>query len=192
MVFVDGTGVGGGLVDHLQRRRVNVYDVQFGSKSDYSAERFANKQAEIWGILKEKLQYLSLPNDSELRDQLIGPEFTLNSRDEILLEPKDSMKQRGVASPDIADALACTFACEYATLPVSDWDVGRGDHLVRSEYNPFDDDHLKGTGVVPICAGLGEAAGRRLAFRSSSAAVATKREGHRTPRSDRAGWHQPG
>jgi hypothetical protein len=138
------------LVDHLQRRRLNVHDVQFGSKSDQRRERYANKRAEIWGILKDKLQYLSLPNDSELRDQLIGPEFTLNSRDEILLEPKDSMKRRGVASPDIADALACTFACEYATLPVSDWDMGRGDHLVRSEYNPFDDEHLKGTGFVPV------------------------------------------
>jgi hypothetical protein len=92
--------------------------------------------------MKEKLQYLSLPNDSELRDQLIGPEFTLNTRDEILLEPKDSMKRRGVASPDIADALACTFACEYATLPVRDWE-GRGDHLVRSEYNPFSDEWMR-------------------------------------------------
>jgi hypothetical protein len=110
MVFVDGTGIGGGLVDHLQRRRLNVYDVQFGSRADQRRERYANKRAEIWGILKEKLSYLSLPKDSELREQLIGPEFTLNSRDEILLEPKDSMKRRGVASPDIADALACTFA----------------------------------------------------------------------------------
>jgi hypothetical protein len=40
------------------------------------------------GILKDKLQYPSLLKDSELREQLIGPEFTLNSRDEILLEPK--------------------------------------------------------------------------------------------------------
>ena len=71
-----------------------------------------------------------------MREQLIGPEFTLNSRDEILLEPKDSMKRRGVASPDIADALACTFACEYATLPARDWE-GRGDHLVRTDWDPF-------------------------------------------------------
>jgi hypothetical protein len=77
-----------------------------------------------------------LPKDSELREQLIGPEFTLNSRDEIPLEPKDSMKRRGVASPDIADALACTFACEYATLPARDWE-GRGDHLVRTDWDPF-------------------------------------------------------
>jgi hypothetical protein len=82
-----------------------------------------------------------------LREQLIGPEFTLNSRDEILLEPKDSMKRRGVASPDIADALACTFASEPATSPRSDWE-GPGDHLVRSEYNPFSDDWMRDGGKV--------------------------------------------
>jgi len=145
MVFVDGTGVGGGLVDHLQRRRLNVYDVQFGSRADQCRERYANKRAEIWGILKDKLQYLSLPRDTELREQLIGPEFTLNSRDEILLEPKDSMKRRGVASPDIADALACTFACEYATLPARGWE-GRGDHLVRTEWNPFSEERMRDDG----------------------------------------------
>jgi hypothetical protein len=103
--------------------------------------------------MRDKLQYLSLPKDSELREQLIGPEFTLNTRDEILLEPKDSMKRRGVASPDIADALACTFACEYATLPVRDWE-GSGDHLVRSEWNPFasewiGDGAMRSTGRLP-------------------------------------------
>ena len=149
MVFVDGTGVGGGLVDHLQRRRLNVHDVQFGARADQRRERYANKRAEIWGIMKEKLQYLSLPSDTELREQLIGPEFTLNSRDEILLEPKDSMKRRGVASPDIADALACTFACEYATLPARDWDRGRGDHLVRSDWDPFSPEWMNGTMQSP-------------------------------------------
>jgi hypothetical protein len=111
-----------------------VHDVQFAAKSDQRSERYANKRAEIWGIMKEKLQYLALPNDSELREQLLGPEFTINSRDEILFEPKDSTKRRGVASPDIADALAVTFAAEVATLPTSEW-AGRGDHLVRAEYD---------------------------------------------------------
>jgi len=126
---------------------VLVHDVQFAAKSDQRQERYANKRAEIWGVMKEKLQYLSLPNDSELREQLTGPEFTLNSRDEILLEPKDSMKRRGVASPDIADALAVTFASEVVTLPMSDW--GRGDHLVRHEWNPISDEWLNDRRSAP-------------------------------------------
>jgi len=45
------------------------------------------------------------------------------------------MKRRDMASPDIADAVAVTFAAEVATLPTSDW-AGCGDHLVRREYDP--------------------------------------------------------
>jgi hypothetical protein len=140
-IFVDGTGVGGGVVDHLRRRGFNVVDVQFGAKPDQQGldqVRYANKRAEIWGIMRDKLQYLGLPNSTELRAQLIGPEYGFNIRGELQLEPKDVMKRRGVASPDIADALACTFASEMATVPVADWE-GPGDHLVRSNYNPFAD-----------------------------------------------------
>ncbi len=44
MVFVDGTGVGGGVVDHLRRRGLNVYDVQFGAKADqaFDGTKWAN------------------------------------------------------------------------------------------------------------------------------------------------------
>jgi hypothetical protein len=80
MVFVDGTGVGGGLVDHLRRRNLSVYDVQFGPKSDQPLDdtKWANKRAEIWGLMRNALQYLCIPNNQELRAQLIGPEYTFN------------------------------------------------------------------------------------------------------------------
>jgi hypothetical protein len=47
--------------------------------------------------------------------------------------------RRGVASPEIADALACTFASEVAS---AGWE-GSGDHLVKREYDPFSDDWLR-------------------------------------------------
>jgi hypothetical protein len=47
-----------------------------------------------------------------------------------------------IASPDIADAVATTFAAEVATLPLNaDW-VGTGQ--VISEYNPFTPEHMTG------------------------------------------------
>ena len=141
-VFVDGTGVGGGVIDHLRRRGLMVHDVQFAAKSDQTQEKYANKRAEIWGIMRGKLNYMSLPNDSELKEQLCGPEFCLDRQDRILLEAKADMKRRGVASPDIADALAVTFAIEHLTMPVSSGG-GRPDYQAVSEYNPFDEDSLR-------------------------------------------------
>ena len=58
-VFVDGGGVGGGVVDRLRQLGVPVVDVQFGAKSDNnlgateSGIVYANKRAEIWGSLRE-------------------------------------------------------------------------------------------------------------------------------------------
>lgn len=41
---------------------------------------------------------------------LIGIEYGFNANDQILLEKKEHMKKRGLASPDDGDGLALTFA----------------------------------------------------------------------------------
>jgi hypothetical protein len=144
-IFVDGTGVGGGLVDHLRRRGYLVSDVQFGSRADQAIDgtRYANKRAEIWGLMRAALRHLCLPASQTLREQLTGPEYTFSrTSDAILLEPKDAMRRRGMPSPDLADALACTFGAEIATLPaLSDWAQPGG---VTSEYEPFSQAALEG------------------------------------------------
>ena len=126
------------MVDHLRRRGYLVSDVQFGAKADQAIDgtRFANKRAEIWGLMRNALKYLCLPNDPALREQLTGPEYAFGRiNDAILLEPKDAMKRRGVPSPDLADALACTFGAEIATLPaLADWVQPQG---AISDYDPF-------------------------------------------------------
>lgn len=136
-VFVDGGGVGGGVVDRLRQLRVPVWDVQFGAKSDKAVEGelYSNKRSEMWGSLRKWLTTGAIPSSDELREQLIGPSYGLNARDEIQLEKKEDMKKRGLASPDIADALALTFA--YTVVASSDRSV----HLPAEsvwDYDPFE------------------------------------------------------
>lgn len=139
-IFVDGGGVGGGVVDRLRQLRVPVIEVQFGAKSDNnfgSAEsgiNYANKRAEIWGSVKEWLSGGAIPDLPDLVAGLTAPEYGFNARSEILLESKDSMKKRGVSSPDLADALALTFA--YPVVPLLRRE-DRADRLVTSEYDPM-------------------------------------------------------
>lgn len=149
-LFVDGGGVGGGVVDRLRQLKVPVFDIQFGAKSDRSdAEevwRYANKRAEMWGHLRRWLEVGSIPGDGEigqqLRDDLIGPEYGLNSRDEIQLERKEDMKKRGLSSPDLADALALTFAYPVMPNPRSGSEFARllkpKAQLAETEYDPLD------------------------------------------------------
>jgi hypothetical protein len=135
-IFVDEGGVGAGVVDNLRRvNKLTVIGVQFGGAADRigdeNSERYANKRAEMWGLMRWNLRHgLAIPNDEALKAQLMAPQYGFNLRDAIQLEKKSDMVKRGAASPDIADALALTFAYPVAKLPswdrkstvVSEWD----------------------------------------------------------------------
>lgn len=111
-VMLDIGSFGAAVYDYLvhKRNRKDVIPVDFGS-SPKDGKVYLNKRAEIWGLMKQFLMDGGcLPNDNELRDDLTGPEFGYNIREQIMLEKKTDMKKRGLASPDKGDALACTFA----------------------------------------------------------------------------------
>jgi hypothetical protein len=119
-VFIDGTGIGWGVIDRLNQLGCrNVAGVDFGSKADRTdardaAARYANKRAEMWGFMKEWLKVGSLPDDAELVADLKAVDYGYDASDAILLERKDDMRRRGLASPDDGDALALTFAYPVA------------------------------------------------------------------------------
>src|SRR5262245_29524403 len=147
-IFIDGGGVGGGVVDNVRALHLHCYDIQFGSKAEGTAftqgaegERYANKRAEMWGTMRAWMKAGAIPNLPDLRTQLIGPTYTFNLRNEIQLEKKEDMMKRGLDSPDLADALALTFA-----LPVANHEFAGGEYpqkpMVESEYNPFDPERM--------------------------------------------------
>jgi hypothetical protein len=73
--------------------------------------------------------------DADLKAQLVGPLYTYTLKNEILLEKKEDMMRRGLESPDLADALALTFAMPVA-LTYHDNERPRKPD-VESEYNPY-------------------------------------------------------
>jgi len=141
-IFIDGGGVGGGVVDRCRQLHVPVFEVQFGGKPDRAdvnadSAKYANKRAEMWGCMREWLSIGAIPNDADIRGQLTSPQYGFNGKDEIQLERKEDMKRRGQASPDVADGLALTFA--WPVLPhVGAGREGPHPELVETEYNPFD------------------------------------------------------
>jgi hypothetical protein len=115
-VFVDGTGIGWGVHDRLRQLGCpHLTGVDFAGRADRTdlgdaAARYANKRAEMWGFLKDWAKAGCLPDDRDLLADLGAVEYGYDASDAILLERKDDMKRRGLASPDDADALALTFA----------------------------------------------------------------------------------
>lgn len=146
-IFVDGGGVGGGVVDRLRQLGEKPIEVQFGGRSDRTSvddtsPATANKRAEMWANMRQWLAHGAIPDDVELKADLTGPQYSFiirDGRDAILLEPKEAMKKRGLASPDGADALALTFAYPVAPRPdagLPDAGTFRTDTL--GDYNPFE------------------------------------------------------
>ena len=116
-IFVDAGNIGAAVVDRLRQLGVeNVFEVWFGGEgrdAEWQAGvriRTANKRAEMWGSMRGWLAGGCIPDEQVLQDDLIGPEYGFNGAQALLLEAKDHMRKRGLASPDDADALACTFA----------------------------------------------------------------------------------
>ena len=127
-VFVDGGGVGGGVVDRLNQMGVPVYEVVFGGKSDNQDPadpyvKYLNKRAEIWGSMKSWLKNGCIPSsvpmiEAEFPAELSGPTYAFAREDVIQLESKKDMKRRNLPSPDLSDALACSLA--YPSLADED------------------------------------------------------------------------
>ena len=133
-IFVDGGGVGGGVVDRLNQLGVaNVIEINFGAKS--TQKGMANMRAQMWSNLKDALSDgVRLPDMEDLRTDLTSVEYGYTLRNELKLESKEDMKKRGLASPDLGDALALTYA-----LPVHPTRPGFGgdNDTQDTDYDPF-------------------------------------------------------
>lgn len=133
-VFIDEGGVGGGVIDRLRQLGYHVTPVNSSWAPDgYTKVKTRNKRAEMWQRMREWLEQdgVAIPDADDIEIDLTGPLYKYDVNNAIQLESKEEMKKRGVRSPDMADALALTFA-----FPVSP----RGEHDRQEEgeeYDPF-------------------------------------------------------
>lgn len=139
-VFVDQGGVGGGVVDYLRHLGHSVIGVDFGGRP--GKPQYANKRAEMWGRMAAWLKGGGcLPSAKQLPtllEELTGPTYSHdNAAGKLQLESKDDMKRRGIPSPDLADALALTFAEEVAPPALEQLSYYRASSVASNDYDPF-------------------------------------------------------
>lgn len=137
--FVDDTGGWGGSVqDAMLQGGLAPVPVNFSGKAD--DVRYLNKRAEMWFRMAEWVKRGgALPRNPQLVRELTTPTFTfVNGKFQI--EPKESIKKNLGFSPDLADALALTFA--WPEMPTEQMDgVYVPRQKMRSEFNPYKDSH---------------------------------------------------
>lgn len=105
--FDDTVGWAHGAVDVMRAAGRPVYAIRFDAPSPNP--RYANMRAQMWMEMAEWVKTGCLPNIPEMVAELTSPTYFF-SNGKFQIEAKDQVKKRLGRSPDLADALALTFA----------------------------------------------------------------------------------
>ncbi|HEV2320135.1 MAG TPA: hypothetical protein VGV18_10315, partial [Verrucomicrobiae bacterium] len=105
---IDGDEGGGGklICDRLQSMGWRINRVNNGA-APRQCQHYANLAAEMWyeGAKKIANREIILPDDNELRAQILDRKSVSHAQGKLAIEGKSDMKKRGVRSPDRADAV---------------------------------------------------------------------------------------
>jgi hypothetical protein len=142
-IFVDAGGPNAGaVIDGLRALgHRNVFEVSFGAKGGeaiWQGEHRVktwNKRATMWTDMRSWLTGGCIPDSDDLEADLVGVEYGYaGDQMSLMLEKKEHMKERGLASPDDGDALALTFA-----EPVMPVDIHRALGIPQPrDYDPLE------------------------------------------------------
>lgn len=110
-------GMGTGVIDILKRKKTHgrLHEVRFGDTPHIKSDEYATHAIELWAQVRDWLPGGMIERDDgekgSLSQQLTDRGWQWSGREDNkkILETKDNLQRRGVASPDDADALACTF-----------------------------------------------------------------------------------
>jgi phage terminase large subunit len=111
LICIDVIGIGAGVVDRLHEMNLPILGINVAEVPSTTG-RYARLRDELWVRCREWLETraVRLPRDDQLRDDLAAPRYSFLSDGRLKVEDKNSMRARGLASPDAADALNMTFA----------------------------------------------------------------------------------
>ena len=115
-ILVDSIGLGSGVVDRLRELGLPVRGINVAEAPSMGAT-YLNLRSELWFKTKAWFEdrACKLPKDDQLVAELTGIRYSFTSSGKMKAESKDEMRKRGLASPDLADALCLTMASDAAT-----------------------------------------------------------------------------
>jgi hypothetical protein len=132
--FDDTVGWAHGAVDILRAAGRMVYAIQFDKPS--GNPRYVNMRAQMWMEMAEWIKGGGcLPEMPELIPELTTVTYFFSSG-KFQIESKEQIKKRLGRSPDLADALALTFALPDAPAKPKHA-LPRGEQRRPQEYDPY-------------------------------------------------------
>jgi len=131
-IIVDSNGFGAGVLDRLRELGLPARGLNVSERA-MAKDTYLNLRAELWFKMKMYLEGMdvSLPRDDALYAELAAPRYHFTSAGKLQVESKDSMKKRGVASPDRADAVALSLANDHTTMAFGTSSAGSWNRPLR-------------------------------------------------------------
>lgn len=146
VVNIDSNGIGKGVYDRLKQLGVPCLPVNVGEACDLDRDkkRFTNKRAHYYWDLRDRFEngLIDLdPSDDFVEAQLRAVQYEVRPNGKILIESKEDMLRRGLASPDHADALMlCCAPTRFAGAPAESTFGGLSLGTKRSAWLGGDED----------------------------------------------------
>ena len=113
--YGDSTGVGGPVLDRARELGINITDV-IAAGTSRDPLQYANIRTELWGEMREWLQFANIPDHYDLKRELSTMTWGYSGRMQMQLTSKKQLKSQKIPSPDHADALALTFFDNHQTI----------------------------------------------------------------------------
>ncbi len=114
-IVIENVGPGAGVIDILRARGYRVHEIHPNQAAE-DPKRHANIRAEMWTKLRDWLyEHGCIDRSPELERDLSEIRYTVAKQtNRMQMEAKQTMKDRGLPSPDDGDSLALTFAVSPA------------------------------------------------------------------------------
>lgn len=136
--FDDTVGWAHGAVDFMRASGLSPYAIRFDNKQTTDL-RYYNLRAEMWMGMADWIKAGgSLPPIPEMVAELTAPTYSFKEG-KLIIESKDQIKKRLGRSPDLADALALTFAIPDAPAGMAkrSSSMGFNSGAKSKEYDPY-------------------------------------------------------
>lgn len=140
-IYVDVIGIGAGVYDRLEELGFPVISINVSESPAIDSLKYKRLRDELWGNTRDWLEArrgrIADNEDRDLIGQLTTPKYRITSDGKIQIESKDDMRRRGLASPNMADAVNMTFAQPLSEY-ITDTDDAPESYGERGGYQPLD------------------------------------------------------
>jgi hypothetical protein len=120
-LVIDVVGLGAGPFDRLREQDYPVVPFSAAERA-YRPDKFKNRRAEVFWTFRGMLESAMIdldPMDDLLHQELQSIKWFVDSSGRIQIESKEDMKERGVKSPDRADACVYSIVHNTPVVPLA-------------------------------------------------------------------------